>query len=247
MTFTVYPAIDVRGGRVVRLHQGQYERETGYAVEPLALARDYARQGAQWLHLVDLDAARAGGHGLHALVAGIKSSTPLRVQGGGGVRSCEDVDALLAAGADRVVVGSVAIRTPDVAGAWLREFGPERLVFALDATHDGTHWTVPSHGWTEASGLTLEALLALHVGHGLRHLLCTDISRDGTLEGINVPLYDWLRRLAPGVQLQASGGVRTAGDAVLAESAGCAGVVIGKALLEGRFALGDVLREVEAC
>lgn len=247
MSFTVYPAIDVRGGRVVRLHQGQYARETGYDVAPLPLAREYARQGAAWLHLVDLDAARAGGHGLHALVAGIKASTPLRVQAGGGVRSRDDIVSLLEAGADRVVVGSVAIRDPDRAGAWLREFGPDRLVFALDALFDGARWTVPSHGWTEASGLALDDLLRLHVGHGLRHLLCTDISRDGMLEGLNLPLYDWLRGLAPGVRLQASGGVRGVGDVMRAEAAGCAGVVVGKALLEGRIALADAFRELAAC
>lgn len=247
MTFTVYPAIDVRGGRVVRLQQGQYARETGYAVAPLALAREYARQGAQWLHLVDLDAARDGGHGLHGLVRGVKSATPLQVQAGGGVRSRDDVAALLAAGADRVIVGSMAIRKPDVAGAWLRDFGPDRLVFALDAIQEGGQWTVPSHGWTAPSGLSLEDLLVRHAAQGLRHLLCTDISRDGMLEGLNVPLYDWLRRLGPAVRLQASGGVRGVGDVMLAEAAGCAGVVVGKALLEGRFALRDALGELAAC
>lgn len=247
MTFTVYPAIDIRDGRVVRLHQGQYDRETGYDVAPLALAREYARQGAQWLHLVDLDAARSGGHGLHGLVGRIRAATPLRVQAGGGVRSRDDIASLLDAGADRVVVGSVAIRAPALAGAWLREFGAERLVFALDARHDGLRWTVPSHGWTETGALGLDELLALHAGHGLRHMLCTDIARDGMLQGLNVPLYEWLRTLAPDIRLQASGGVRGIGDVMRAEAAGCAGVVVGKALLEGRVALGEAFRELASC
>ena len=248
MSFIVYPAIDVRGGAVVRLRQGDYARETRYPTTPLALAQQYARQGAQWLHLVDLDAARSGGHGLGGLVAGIKATTSLRVQVGGGVRSASDVEAILAAGADRVVVGSVAIRQPALAGAWLETFGPERLVFALDARRDAQgRWTLPSHGWTEGSGVSLEALLARHVGHGLRHLLCTDIARDGMLGGLNMALYQWLLETAPAIRLQASGGVRGVADVLVARAAGCAGVIVGKALLEGDCMLAEVLCEPASC
>lgn len=248
MSFTVYPAIDVRAGRVVRLRQGDYARETRYPESPLALARRYAAQGAQWLHLVDLDAARSGGYGLAALVARIKADTGLQVQTGGGVRRQVDVEAILEAGADRVVVGSVAIREPALAGAWLRSFGPERLVFALDTRlDDHGRWMLPSHGWTEASGVALDALLACHLDHGLRHLLCTDIARDGMLGGLNVPLYEWLATISPKLRLQASGGVRGVSDVALARAAGCSGVIVGKALLEGDCALDEALREVAPC
>lgn len=248
MSFTVYPAIDVRAGRVVRLRQGDYARETRYPESPLELARRYAGQGAQWLHLVDLDAARSSGHGLAALVARIKVETGLQVQTGGGVRTQEDVEAIFAAGADRVVVGSVAIREPALAGAWLRSFGPERLVFALDTRRDdGGRWMLPSHGWREPSDMSLDALLARHLDHGLRHLLCTDISRDGMLGGLNVPLYEWLAGFAPDLQVQASGGVRGVADVALARAAGCGGVVVGKALLEGGCALDEALREAAPC
>ena len=248
MSFTVYPAIDVRAGGVVRLSQGDYARETRYPDSPLQLARKYARQGAQWLHLVDLDAARSGGYGLADLVARIKAATTLRVQTGGGVRRQSDIEAILDAGADRVVIGSTAIREPALAGAWLQAFGPERLVFALDARQDARgRWTLPSHGWTEASDVEFDELLARHLGNGLQHLLCTDIARDGMLGGLNIPLYRWLRETAPGLQVQASGGVRGVADVLDARSAGCAGVIVGKALLEGGCALDEMLFEAASC
>ncbi|HLM52509.1 MAG TPA: HisA/HisF-related TIM barrel protein, partial [Pseudoxanthomonas sp.] len=147
--FTVYPAIDVRDGRVVRLAQGDYARETRYDGAPLAVAQAYAAQGAQWLHLVDLDAARAGGYGLAPLLRAIAAGTGLRVQTGGGVRSRDDVAAILDAGAARVVIGSLAVREANTVLAWIEEFGPERITVALDARQDraGT-WTLPVHGWT---------------------------------------------------------------------------------------------------
>src|SRR5688572_27686551 len=123
MSFTVYPAIDVRGGRVVRLRQGDYAQETRYDDEPLVLAQRYAAQGAEWLHLVDLDAARMGGNTLSVLLSGIKSTTALRVQAGGGVRGETDIEGLLAAGADRVVVGSMAVHEPRRVCGWLKHFG----------------------------------------------------------------------------------------------------------------------------
>ena len=121
--FNLYPAIDVRGGRVVRLRQGDYAQETRYADDPLVIAQRYAQAGAQWLHLVDLDAARAGGYTLAPLLASIKASTGLRVQTGGGVRGQSDIDAMFAAGADRFVIGSLAVREPTLLIGWLRHYG----------------------------------------------------------------------------------------------------------------------------
>jgi phosphoribosylformimino-5-aminoimidazole carboxamide ribotide isomerase len=248
VSFELYPAIDVRGGAVVRLRQGDYARETRYPGEPLALAARHAGDGARWLHLVDLDAAREGGYGLAGLLSAIKDATPLRVQTGGGVRSADDVAAMLAAGADRVVVGSLAVRDPGLACEWLQRFGPERLVFALDMRRDDAgRWRLPSHGWTTDSEADPAALLDLFARHGLRHLLCTDISRDGMLGGPNLPLYRWALARAPRVLLQASGGVRDAADLRAAREAGCAGAVVGKALLDGLCPLREALDEVAAC
>lgn len=248
MSFTVYPAIDLRGGRVVRLQQGDYDRETRYAGDPLALAGRYAEAGAHWLHLVDLDAARAGGYGQAALLAEIKRHTGLRIQTGGGVRGEADVEALLAAGADRVVVGSLAVREPERVAGWLARFGGERITVALDARGDADGaWRLPVAGWTTDSGRALEPLLRHYVDHGLRHLLCTDIDRDGMLGGPNLALYRGLLALAPGLAVQASGGVRDADDVAGARAAGCAGVVLGKALLEGRLDLRAALAGATPC
>ena len=243
--FTVYPAIDVRDGRVVRLRQGDYERETRYADDPFTVASAYAGTGAAWLHLVDLDAARAGGYKLAPLLRRIKAETGLRVQTGGGVRSEDDVEAILAAGAERVVVGSLAVREADTAVRWLRRFGADRMTIALDTRRDADGaWRLPVHGWTaldaDAAG-GLDTLLAFYADAGLRNLLCTDIERDGMLAGPNLELYRRVLSLAPGIALQASGGVRDTGDVAAARTAGCAGVVLGRALLEGRIDLPEVV------
>lgn len=240
--FQVYPAIDVREGAVVRLSQGDYLRQTRYAGAPLTVIRRYADSGASWLHLVDLDAARAGAYTLLPLLEDVARSTGLEVQTGGGVRCEQDVERILAAGAGRVVVGSVAVSAPETVCAWLARFGSDRITVALDTRQsaDG-RWWLPTHGWTVDSGVELETLLRRYSDAGLVHLLCTDIACDGMQVGPNVPLYRWMTSLAPGLQVQASGGVRNVSDLVAVRAAGCSGAVIGKALLEGGVALADAL------
>lgn len=243
-SFTVYPAIDVRGGRVVRLRQGDYAQETHYADDPFGMARVYAQTGAAWLHLVDLDAARGGSYQLETLLWRIKDETGLRVQSGGGIRSEADVRTLLQTGADRVIVGSLAVREPETVRRWLQVFGPERIVVALDTRKDDKGWwRLPTQGWTqtEADGKDLAGLFVFYATAGLRHLLCTDIDRDGMLAGPNMDLYQRLRALAPDVAVQASGGVRDLADVRGARAVGCGGIVLGRALLEGRVDLAEAL------
>jgi phosphoribosylformimino-5-aminoimidazole carboxamide ribotide isomerase len=245
---TLYPAIDVRSGRVVRLHQGDYEQETAYEEEPLTLAKRYADTGARWLHLVDLDAARYGGYTLAPLLRAITTTSWMRVQTGGGVRSEADIEAILDAGADRVVVGSLAVREPDRVGDWLQRYGADRITVALDARQSSTgHWRLPVAGWTEDSGAQLEPMLEHFANVGVRHLLCTDVSRDGTMQGPNLDLYRHVREIAPEMQVQASGGIRDIADIVAAHDAGCRGAVLGKALIEGRFGLGEALHKAQRC
>ncbi|MBD9368889.1 1-(5-phosphoribosyl)-5-[(5-phosphoribosylamino)methylideneamino]imidazole-4-carboxamide isomerase [Xanthomonas sp. XNM01] len=248
MGFTVYPALDIRGGRVVRLAQGDYARETHYGDDPLPRAQAFADAGAGWMHLVDLDAAKAGGYTLLPLLADIARATGLQVQTGGGIRGRDDVARLIEAGAARVVIGSLAVREPESVLAWLQEFGGERITVALDTRQDADGiWQLPVHGWTENAGVGLDALLPHYVDAGLRHLLCTDIARDGMLSGPNLDLYAHLRALAPDVAIQASGGVRDAADVRAAREAGCTGAVLGRALLEGRLSLDDALAEARPC
>ena len=240
MSFNVYPAIDVRAGRVVRLCQGDYERQTTYPADPLELAAECARQGAEWLHLVDLDAARDGGYSLLPLLRRIVERTGLKVQTGGGIRGERDVSAVLDAGAVRVVVGSMAVRDPVTVVEWISRFGSDRITVALDTRRDDDgQWRLPSHGWTAPSSRTLDALATTYAASGLQHLLCTDIGRDGMLAGPAIDLYRDLCASVPGLQVQASGGVRDAGDVAAVRAAGCAGVVLGKALLDGRMSLDE--------
>ncbi|HBK46334.1 MAG TPA: 1-(5-phosphoribosyl)-5-((5-phosphoribosylamino)methylideneamino)imidazole-4-carboxamide isomerase, partial [Xanthomonadaceae bacterium] len=154
----------------------------------------------------------------------------------------DDVARILNAGAARVVVGSLAVRDPDAVTAWLAEFGAARLTVALDTRQDGDGvWRLPVHGWTETADTTLDELAVRYAGAGLQHLLCTDIARDGMLSGPNMALYAHLRGLAPQLQVQVSGGVRDVADVAAARAAGCAGIVLGKALLEGRMQLPEAL------
>lgn len=242
--FTVYPAIDVRDGRVVRLHKGDYEKETTYSDDPVSVAHGYARGGARWLHLVDLDAARAGGYTLAPLLTEIVESTGLRVQTGGGVRTAHEVQMLLDAGAERVVIGSVAVGDPDTVRGWLNEFGPDRITVALDTrTAEDGRWILPVAGWTSVAQTDLPTTLHHYADSGLKHVLCTDIGRDGTLAGPNFNLYTFLTRSAPHLQVQASGGARTTDDVRACRKVGCAGIILGKAILEGRVEVADAVAE----
>jgi len=240
MSFEVIPAIDLRDGRVVRLAQGDYARETAFDADPLALAREYESAGARWLHLVDLDAARVGGYTLQDTVARLKRETGLRLQTGGGVRDEEGIAALFALGVDRVVLGTVAAKRPSRVAGWLGRFGADKLVLALDAKEVDRVWRVQAQGWTD-SGARLEDLLGYYSGVGARHVLCTDVGRDGMLSGFNLALYRRLSAAFPSLQFQASGGARSVADVAEARSSGARGAILGRALLEGRFELAEAL------
>lgn len=240
--FTAIPAIDVRDARVVRLSQGDYARQTDYANSPLDTARSYAEAGAQWLHLVDLDAAKNGGYSLQSLLVELRQCTALQIQTGGGIRSQSDLESLLALGVSRVVVGTIAVRSPELVCEWIRAYGPERITLALDARKDGAgNWRLSVAGWTETSAQTIDGLLDRYSEAGVRHVLCTDISGDGMLGGYNLGLYRELAERWPTLQIQASGGVRSVADIVAARDAGASAAILGRALLEGQFSLSEAL------
>ena len=240
MSFDVIPAIDLRGGQVVRLKQGDYAQQTTYAADPHALAQRYADAGARWLHLVDLDGARSGQLDNLAVIRSI-AADGMRVQAGGGVRDEVDLQRLFDAGVQRVVLGSVAIRNPELVAGWLGKYGADRLTLALDTRCINGRWILPSVGWTEIGTRTLDELAPWYAGRGARHLLCTDIDRDGMLAGFNLDLYRHLADNVPQLAVQASGGVRSLDDIRAAREAGAGGVILGRALLEGRFTIEDAL------
>lgn len=240
MTLEVIPAIDLRGGQVVRLRQGDYAQETRYAHRPEELAKRYADAGARWLHVVDLDGARSGDLANLAVIESL-AKAGMSVQAGGGVRAEDDAKRLFDAGVTRVVVGSIAIRDPERVATWLKTCGAERFTIALDTRSRSNRWTLPSAGWTEDEARTLDELAPWFAAQGVRHLLCTDIERDGMLAGFNLDLYQHLAQTVPQLAVQASGGVRSLDDIRAAREAGARGVILGRALLEGRFTLEDAL------
>ncbi len=231
----IIPAIDLREGRVVRLKQGDYAQETRYDFDPLALSADYADAGAQWLHLVDLDGARSGTFENLRVIEKIVAAERLAVQAGGGVRSEDDVQRLLDAGVARVVIGSVAVREPEKVEKWIARLGEDRLCIALDTRFESGAWHLPSAGWTQSEGATLDELAPRYAAAGAKHLLCTDIGRDGMLSGPNLKLYAHLAKLAPSLRIIASGGVRDVADVRALRAQALAGVVLGRSLLEGRM------------
>lgn len=239
MKLEIIPALDLRGGRVVRLRQGDYNRETGYPVDAIEQARSYRDAGALRLHVVDLDGARAGKFENLALIEAL-AVLGMQVQAGGGVRNDADLRRLFDAGVQRVVLGSIAIRNPDQVIEWILTHGCERLVIALDTRRVDGVWQLASAGWTEAAALTLDELAPRYQKGGARHVLCTDIERDGMLSGPNLELYAHISQVAPELQVQASGGVRDQAD-VMALQGKVAGVILGRSLLEGQLDLAATL------
>jgi phosphoribosylformimino-5-aminoimidazole carboxamide ribotide isomerase len=239
----IIPAIDLIQGKTVRLYQGSYDKTTEYEQTPLQLRDLYAEAGAGILHLVDLTGAKNAADRQLELLTSLMKNAPLPVQVGGGVRTAADVEQLLAAGASRVVVGSVAIREPETVQSWLRTYGGDKIVLALDvAINAKGDKTLPSHGWIEESTITLEQVLDGFIAAGAKHVLCTDISKDGTLQGPNVALYAELTQKYPQIQWQASGGVGSLADIKALKPTGVAGVILGRALLEGKFTAEEAIQ-----
>ena len=232
----VIPAIDIQGGKCVRLFQGDFENSTEYSDDPVAMARTFADFAAADLHIVDLDGARSGTQVNRDIVARIASETNASVQIGGGIR---DVDALVSwfdAGIDRCVIGSLAITEPDAVKSWLVMFGGERIVLALDAkiADDGTP-LITTHGWTASSTTSVFECIEDYLDLGLQHVLCTDVSRDGAMSGPNAELYMQILDRFPGLQLQASGGVRDISDLENLRDNGIPAAITGRALLDGKI------------
>lgn len=236
------PAIDLLDGRCVRLLHGDFNQVTHYPPTAAELARDYAQAGAEWLHVVDLAASRDGADADTSALFRLLGQATQSVQTGGGVRNARDVARRLDAGAARVVIGSLSVTDSEGFIAWLEQFGAGKLVAALDIRFDekGVPWP-RIHGWTARGDRNMWQLLDELVAGGLRHLLCTDINRDGALSGPNLNLYADITQRYPGLQLQASGGVSSLGDLRQLKPTGAAGVITGKALLEKRFSVAEAL------
>ena len=233
----LYPAMDLIGGRVVRLAQGRFDDATFYPADPAAALAGFAAAGARWAHVVDLDGARARAPVQHDLIASLAAAAPLRLQVAGGFRTPEQVERMLDSGAARVVIGSLAVEQPALVDAMIETFGGDRVTLALDVHIVGGVPMVATRGWTEGSGRSLWEIAALYPR--ARHLLLTDIGRDGMLSGPNFALLDEAVRRLPHLAVQASGGVASLADLT---ALGTAGAIVGKALWEGRIELAEAIR-----
>ena len=236
----ILPAIDLRQGACVRLLQGRFDAVTDYG-DPFVQLGRFASAGTGWVHVVDLDGARTGGPVQGELIARLAKGIKLNMQCGGGVRTADDIDALLGAGVARVIVGSVAVRNPDEARKWLKLFGSERICIALDVRASSNGWRVAADGWAADGGASLVEVLSAFPAHELRHALVTDIGRDGALSGPNLTLLREFRTLRPEIELQASGGVSSLGDLAALKRLGASAAIVGRALYERRFTLEEAL------
>ncbi|MEM9469507.1 MAG: 1-(5-phosphoribosyl)-5-[(5-phosphoribosylamino)methylideneamino]imidazole-4-carboxamide isomerase [Pseudomonadota bacterium] len=234
----LYPAIDIIDGQCVRLHKGDFDQKTEYKLSPLAVAKNYEEQGAEWLHMVDLDGARNPQKRQISLIKEIVQSTGLKVQTGGGIRTKDDVQVLIEAGVQRIVIGSLSVKDSELTKDIFATFGGDKICLAADIIpRDGENYIAVS-GWQEQSDVTLNNFLNDYLQEGLRHILCTDIDRDGTMQGANKELYKKICQDFSSLKIQASGGVNSLEDLKILNTDG---VIVGKALYEGVFTVKQAL------
>ena len=232
----IIPAIDLIDGKCVRLTEGDYTQKKVYNEDPLEVAKEFEAHGIRRLHLVDLDGARAQHIVNHKVLERIATHTNLLIDFGGGLKSDEDVRIAFESGARQVTGGTVAVKNPELFLGWLERYGPERLILGADVK-DGK---VAVSGWQEQSELELFAFLEGYLQKGISYSICTDISKDGRLEGSALELYKSLIARFPELKLIASGGVTTIDEVHALREAGCYGAIIGKAIYEGRIRLQEL-------
>ena len=236
MKIELIPAIDIINGQCVRLTKGDYDQKTVYSDSPAKMAKSFETLGFQRLHVVDLDGAKSKHIVNDAVLKAITTETNLTVDFGGGIKTDEDVEKAFAAGAAMVTVGSIAVTNPDLFMDWLEKYGADRLILGADVRHG----KISINGWKEDSDEDLLPFLKKYVDAGVKHVLCTEISKDGTLAGPAVDLYRRVMETYPALHLIASGGVSSKEDIIALDAAGIPAVVFGKAIYEGKINLKEL-------
>lgn len=237
----IIPAIDLKDGKCVRLFKGDFARTTEYSSDPASVGRQFSALAVQDLHVIDLDGARTGAQHNQSIVKEIATHSGLDVQLGGGIRERDNIASWLDAGVTRCVVGSIAINEPQVVREWILEFGVDAIVLALDVKLSASG--VPmltTHGWTKDTDITLWDCIDNYRDIGARHVLCTDVARDGAMTGPNFELYTDILVRYPDLQLQASGGVRDVADLQSLRSLNVPAAITGRALLDGEISESEV-------
>jgi phosphoribosylformimino-5-aminoimidazole carboxamide ribotide isomerase len=233
----IIPAIDIIEGKCVRLTQGDYARKKVYHEHPVDVAKSFEGAGIAYLHLVDLDGAKAGRVVNWKVAEAIASQTKLKLDFGGGIKTQEDVETLLGLGVNQVNIGSMAVKDPDTVKRWISDFGKDRIILSADVKNE----MIAVNGWQENAAISIIKFLKDYVQHGIEYVTCTDISTDGMLTGPNFELYKKLLLNFPQLHLNASGGVSSMEDIRELRRIGVDGVIVGKAIYEGRIAVGELM------
>lgn len=237
----IIPAIDLINGQCVRLQKGDFDAVTQYTVTPDEVAVSYQQSGANYLHVVDLDGAKQGKLKQLDLIKCIRNSTTSIMQVGGGIKDEHMIDSLLSIGVDRVVLGSIAVKDYEQTVRFIKRFGAAKIVLALDVNMIGELPMVATHGWLNTSDKNLYDVIDHYLTYGLQHVLCTDISKDGMLQGANTQLYQQLVVKSPMISFQASGGIGALNDLQNLKKTKVQNVIVGRALYENKFSLNAAL------
>jgi phosphoribosylformimino-5-aminoimidazole carboxamide ribotide isomerase len=233
----IIPAIDIIGGKCVRLTQGDYNQKTTYNENPLEVAKQFEDAGLTRLHLVDLDGAKAGHIINHRVLERIATHTKLHIDFGGGLKSDKDIQIAFNAGAKQITGGTVAVKNRELFLHWLKTYSNETIILGADVQHE----KIAVHGWQEQSNLHLSDFLQDFVNQGIQYAICTDISKDGLLKGAATELYQRVLQQFPTLKLIASGGVSTLDDLKQLKQIGCFGAIVGKAIYENRISLKELV------
>lgn len=232
----IIPAIDIIDGKCVRLSQGDYATQKVYSEDPLEMAKQFEDQGIQYLHLVDLDGAKAKQIVNYNILERLATHTDLHIDFGGGLKSDDDLRIAFECGASQVTGGSIAVQEKATFLRWLETYGPDKIILGADARNE----KIATGGWLETSDLDLLPFLKDYVAHGIQQVICTDISKDGMLEGPSVVLYQKIRKAFPDLKLVASGGVSELKDLEILTDIGCHAAIVGKAFYENRITFKDL-------
>jgi phosphoribosylformimino-5-aminoimidazole carboxamide ribotide isomerase len=232
----IIPAIDIIDGKCVRLTKGDYAQQKIYNDNPVEVAKQFEAAGIQRLHVVDLDGAKAGKIVNLQVLENIAAATGLQIDFGGGVKKIGDVESILNAGAAMVTIGSIAVKHPEVVEEWLMEFGADRFFIGADVLDE----KIKISGWLEDGGINIFSFIGQMISLGSTNIFCTDISKDGVMQGPSIELYKKIMEQHPEIKLVASGGVSNLNDVKELQAIGCTGAIIGKAIYEGLVKLEDL-------
>jgi len=232
----IIPAIDIIDGKCVRLSQGDYNQKTVYNENPLEVAKQFEDAGLNYLHLVDLDGAKARQVINWKVLEAITSKTNLQVDFGGGIRTTEDLETVFNSGAKQITAGSIAVNERDTVLEWMTDFGGEKIILGADAK-DGK---IATHGWLDDSGLDVVNFISDYHALGIQYSVCTDISKDGMLEGPSIELYEKILAACTKLNLISSGGVSSLEDLINLKEIGCEAAIVGKAIYEGKVTLKEL-------